>query len=74
MKNGTERPIAFGSRSLTKTEQKYSQIDDAFALIWGIKKFHHYLFGRKFVILTDHQPIHKYSTHTKAFLVQRQRG
>ena len=58
LKNGTERPIVFGSHSLTKTEQEYSQIDkEALALIWGIKKFHHYLFGRKFTILTDHQPL-----------------
>ena len=58
VKNRTERPIAFRSRSLTKTEQKYSQIDkEALALIWGIKKFHHYLFGRKFTISTDHQPL-----------------
>ena len=38
MKNGTERPIAFGSRSLTKTEQKYSQIDKGFGTHLGNKE------------------------------------
>ena len=36
MHNGTERPIAFASRTLTKTEQKYAQIDkEALSIIWG---------------------------------------
>lgn len=79
MKDGTERPIAFGSRSLTKTEQKYSQINkEALALVWaGIKKFQHYLFGRKFTILNDHQPLtqifhpHKGIPGTTAARLQR---
>ena len=49
IEDGTERPIAFASRTLNKAERKYSQIDkEALALVWGVKKFHLYLFGPTF--------------------------
>ena len=53
-----ERPVAFYSRSLNQTEQRYSQTDkEALAVISGVKKFNYYLAGRKFVIRTDHKPL-----------------
>jgi len=58
MTEGTERPTAFASRTLTKTEQKYLQIDrEALTIVWGVKKFYVYLFWRSFTLLTDHQPL-----------------
>ena len=43
-----DRPIAFASKLLTSAQCKYSQIEnEALALVYGVTKFHHYLFGRK---------------------------
>ena len=53
---GEERPIAFASRSLSASEKNYSQIDKE-ALVYGTQKFHSYLYGRRFTLITDHKPL-----------------
>lgn len=56
----TERPIQFASQTLTTVQQKYAQIDkEAYAIIFGIKKFYQYVFGRTFTLVTDHEPLVK---------------
>ena len=58
MEKSEERPVAFASRTLNAMEKKYSQLEkEALAIIFGIKKFHNYLYGRNFEIESDHQPL-----------------
>ena len=52
------RPTTFASRSLTKIECKYSQIEkEALCPRWACKKLYMYLITSKFVLITDHQPL-----------------
>ena len=53
-----EKPIVFASRSLSSTEPKYAQLDkEGLAIIYGVKKFHDYIFGKKFTITSEHKPL-----------------
>ena len=52
------RPVTCASKSLTPTEQRYSQLErEALAIRWGCERCYVYLIGSKFIIETDHQPL-----------------
>lgn len=56
--NGDEKPIAYASRSLTKAEKGYSQLEkEALAIIFSVKHFHQFLYGKHFILKTDHKPL-----------------
>ena len=57
-RDGSEHPIAFASRTLTPHEKNYPQVEkEALSLVFGIRQFHKYVYGRKFTLVTDHQPL-----------------
>ena len=62
--DGEEKPIAFVSRTLTSSEKRYSQLDrEGLAIVYAVKYFHQYLYGRSFTIISDHKPLkHIFST------------
>lgn len=58
MPDGSERPVAFALRSLSLSECNYPQIEkEALSLIFGLHRFHQYVYGRKFTLITDHKPL-----------------
>lgn len=58
LSNKNNKPVAFASRPFNKSETNYSTIEkELAAVVWAVKYFRPYLFGRHFKIRTDHRPL-----------------
>lgn len=65
-----ERPIAYASRTLSKSESNYSQLHkEATAIYWALFKFFSYCYGRDFTLITDNKPLSLIFSPDKSFPV-----
>uniref|UniRef100_A0A8C6UJ08 Gypsy retrotransposon integrase-like protein 1 n=1 Tax=Neogobius melanostomus TaxID=47308 RepID=A0A8C6UJ08_9GOBI len=56
MQNG--KPVAYASKLLNTTEQNYAQIEkELYAVLYGCKRFHDYIYGRHITVESDHKPL-----------------
>ena len=70
--DGQERPIANASKTLTESQRKYSQIQkEALVIVFVLRKFHQYLRGRIFILVTDHNPLLSVFSPTKTDCLAR---
>jgi hypothetical protein len=52
------KPIAYISRSLSPSEKNYTITEkEVLAALWAMEKLNFYLFGKEFVLVTDHKAI-----------------
>lgn len=57
------RPVVYASRVMTDAEKRHSQIGkEAMGITYGCEKFHHFVYGRRVLIETDHKPLIAIST------------
>lgn len=64
---GVEKPIAYASRTLQGAEKNYSITEkEMLGALWGMEYFKYHLYGREFVLRTDHKALEAFNT--KGFL------
>lgn len=66
MRDGSERPICYISRTLKKAERNYSATQrEALAIYWAVRKLYQFLMGLRFTIRSDHKPLETIFSSTK---------
>ena len=52
------KPVMFASRALTGSERNYQNLErECLAMIWGMEKFHYFLYGKEFTLETDQKSL-----------------
>ena len=52
------KPLAYASRALTPTQERYAQIEkETLAIVYGAQKFHQFIYGRPTYVESDHKPL-----------------
>ena len=50
--------VSYASRALTSVESRYSQTErEALGVVWACERFHLYVYGTDFTVITDHQSL-----------------
>ena len=58
MYDGLCFPVAFAGKKLTSAQTSYATVEkECTPIVWAIEKFNLYLYGRKFTLQSDHQPL-----------------
>lgn len=53
-----DKPIQYFSKTLAEAQTRYSTIEkELLAIVLALENFRHYLYGREFLIITDHKPL-----------------
>ena len=66
------KPIAFASKSLSDCEQRYTNIErEMLAVVFGCERFHMYVYGKSFVLESDHKPLEMINLKNLAAAPQR---
>ena len=53
-----DTPIYFTSRAILTTEANYQNLkQETLTTIWGMEKFHYFLYGNEFTLETDQKPL-----------------
>ncbi len=56
--DGANKPVGYFSKKLNPCETRYSTTDkEALAIVLACRNFHHYLWGTRFTVVTNHQPL-----------------
>ncbi len=52
------QPVMLASKALTKSESNYANIErELLAVVFGVTRFHTFVYGSKFTVESDHQPL-----------------
>ncbi|GBG71460.1 hypothetical protein CBR_g8878 [Chara braunii] len=55
---GREHVIEYASRTIPDERRNDSASQgECYAVVWGIQHFHPYLYGHRFLLITDHEPV-----------------